>query len=166
MIMRSLGIYAVLAVTLAMTSPVQAETPTGKMDMPASDSKTMSANAADTREVVMLTQEERAQVLTRMRQMLVNVQEITAALARGDKKAVAQAASGNGAAMMQDMPQALHMKFPPAFPKMGMPMHQHFDQIAKEAGTAKSPAPILKLLSEGMQSCVACHAAYRFDSPK
>jgi len=49
---------------------------------------------------------------------------------------------------------------------MGMASHKLFDRIAREAKTAKGPAPILKLLSESMQNCVACHATYRFAPAK
>lgn len=58
------------------------------------------------------------------------------------------------------------MKFPLAFSQMSMASHQVFDRIAREAKTAKGSAPILRLLSESMQSCVACHATYRFAPPR
>jgi hypothetical protein len=164
--MRALGICAVLAVTFSMVGQVWAEMPAGNMGMPMAGGKPMPANLSDTRTIVPLTEEERVRVVTDMRQMLANVQGIIDALARGDNKAVAQAASRNGMAMMQEMPAQIRMKFPPAFPKIGMPMHDLFDQIAREAETTKGSAHILKLLSESMQSCVACHATYRFASPK
>ena len=164
--MRSFRICAVIALAFSTVDLVQADMPSGNMGMHMSGSKPMPANATDTRQPVWLTEEERTLVTANMRQMLADVREITDALARGDNKAVAQAASRNGMAMMQEMPAQIRMKFPPAFEQMGMPMHKLFDQIAREAGTASGPAPVLKLLSESMQSCVACHATYRFAPPK
>lgn len=162
--MRSLEICAVLALGLSTASLARAEMPPGSMGMPGG--KPMPVNASDTREPVHLTAEERALLAANMRQMLASVQGVTAALARGDRKAVAEAAAKSGMTMMQELPVQIRMKFPPAFAQMGMASHKLFDRIAREAGTAKGSAPILKILSESMQNCVACHAAYRFAPAK
>jgi hypothetical protein len=138
----------------------------GNMDMPTSGGKPMPPDAPDMRVVIPLTEAEQALVMANMRQMLGSVEGVTDALARGDSKAVAEAASRSGMAMMQKVPMQIRMKFPPPFAQMGMASHKPFDQIAREAETAKGPAPILELLSESIRNCNACHASYRFAPPK
>lgn len=128
--------------------------------------KPMPAKVEDSRQIIPLTEAERAIVATEMRQMLASVQGVTDALARGDKQAVVDAASKSGMVMMQEVPAQIRMKFPEPFMQMGMASHKVFDRIAQETKTVKNPGPTLKLLSEAMQNCIACHASYRFAPPK
>ena len=128
--------------------------------------KPMPDKVEDNRQIVPLTEAERAVVAAEMRQMLASIQGVTDGLARGDKQAVTDAASKSGMAMMQEVPSPIRMKFPEPFVQMGMASHKAFDQITRDAKTAKGSGPILKLLSEAMQNCVACHATYRFAPPK
>ncbi len=165
--LRPLGICAVLVLACSAAGMARAEMPSGPgtgMSMPGA--RPMPEKASDTRQVIPLTEPERAIVAAEMRQMLASVQGVTDGLARGDRQAVARAASRSGMAMMQELPAPIRMKFPPAFAQMGMASHKLFDQIAREARTARGPTPILKLLSESMQNCVACHASYRFAPAK
>jgi len=154
--MRPYGIYVVFVLAVSITGLARAGMPAGNMGMSMDGGKPMAANVADSREGIPLTEEERALVAANMRQMLASVQGVTDALARGDGKTAAEAASKSGVVMMQELPVQIRMKFPPPFAQMGMASHKLFDRIAREAKTAKGPAPILKLLSESMQQCVAC----------
>ncbi|MEQ1592556.1 MAG: hypothetical protein ABL892_09235 [Thiobacillaceae bacterium] len=137
----------------------------GNMGQPMT-SDAMPENGEDTRQIVPLTETERRMVAAEMRQMLASVQGITDGLARGNLQVVIEAASKSGMAMMQHVPMQIRMKFPAPFSQMGMASHQAFDRIAKETKSIKDPAPVLKQLSAGMQSCIACHATYRFAPPK
>lgn len=126
----------------------------------------MPDNVEDNRQVVPLTETERAIVNAQMRQMLASVQGVTEGLSHKDVKAVIDAASQSGMSMMQGVPSQIRMKFPPAFSQMGMMTHKAFDKIAKETKSVRNPAPVLKQLSAAMQNCLACHATYRFAPPK
>ncbi len=137
----------------------------GNMDKPMA-AKPMPHKVEDKRQIVSLTEAERAVVAAEMRQMLASVQGVTDALARGDTQAVVHAASRSGMAMMQEVPAPIRMKFPAPFTQLGMASHRVFDRIAQETKGVTDPGPTLKLLSEAMQSCIACHASYRFASPK
>lgn len=68
--------------------------------------------------------------------------------------------------MMQEVPAQIRMKFPEPFMQMGMALHKVFDRIAPETRSVKNPGPTLKLLSEAMQNCIACHASYRCAPPQ
>jgi cytochrome c556 len=126
----------------------------------------MPDKVEDNRQIVPLTEAETAIVTAQMRQMLVSIQGVTNGLSRHDLQAVIDAASKSGMAMMQGVPSQIRMKFPKAFAQMGMASHSAFDTIAKETKSVKNPAPVLKQLSIAMQSCVACHATYRFAPAK
>ncbi len=128
--------------------------------------KAMPEKVDDNRQIVPLTEAERVIVAAEMRQMLASIQGITDGLARGDMQAVVGSASKSGMVMMQELPSQIRMKFPAPFSQMGMATHKAFDQIAQGTKTIKDPAPVLKQLSGAMQNCIACHASYRFASPK
>ena len=46
---------------------------------------------------------------------------------------------------------------------LGMATHGIFDEIALEAEGLGDPAIILDKLSDVLNNCTTCHAAYRFD---
>lgn len=119
---------------------------------------------ADQRQLVDVSEQERLLLLHNMAGMMANVASILDGLAANDRNAIAKAASANGMAMMQSLPPSLPGKFPRSFVQMAQETHNAFDQIAAEAKTSKSPKPIFKHLANVLQTCVACHAAYRFRS--
>lgn len=165
--MRLPMICTILTVLFSTTAFAQDMMPKagGSMEQPMT-ANVEPKNGDDSRQIVPLTESERTIVAAEMRQMLASVQGITEGLARGDLKAVLGAASKSGIAMMQALPSQIRMKFPAPFSQMGMASHQAFDQIAQGTKSIKDPAPVLKQLSGAMQSCIACHATYRFASPK
>lgn len=165
--MRLLSRCAVLVLLFPMATIAQDAMPMGggHMDKPMMG-KPMPAGVEDNRQIIPLTEAERAIVAAEMRQMLASVQGVTDGLARGDMQAVVEAASKSGMTMMQEVPSQIRMKFPQPFSQMGMASHAAFDRIARETKTIKEPAPILKQLSVAMQNCVACHATYRFAPPR
>ncbi len=126
----------------------------------------MPSKVEDTRQVVQLTDAEKAIVVADMRQMLVNIELMTAGLAASDTQAVVSAASKNGDAMMRQLPSQIRIKFPASFAQMGAASHKAFDQIAAETKSVKNPAPVLRQMSSAMQNCIACHATYRFGQSK
>jgi hypothetical protein len=160
--MRPLLFCAVLALPYAIASFAQDGMPSAGPHM----GKPLPATTTDLRQIVPLTEPERALVAERMRKMLTSVDGVVDGLARGDARAVAEAASRSGTHMMQDLPPQIRKQFPPAFAQMGMAAHKVFDQIAHETKSVKNPAPTLKRLAEAIKSCDACHAAYRFAPPR
>ncbi len=164
--MRLPDLCAVLALSFSTATFAQDPMPMrgGNMGKPMTG-KPMPEKVEDNRQIIPLTEAERAIVAAEMRQMLASVQGVTDGLARGDRQAVVDAASKSGMAMMQEVPSPIRMKFPAPFTQLGMASHQVFDRIAREAKTAKGSAT-LKQLSEALQSCIACHATYRFAPPK
>ncbi len=119
--------------------------------------------SADGRTAVVLAPAERERVLAEMRTMLASVQGVVAAQAAEQRSELAAAArrSGTGAV---NLPPTLMAKIPQPFMQMGMGVHRSFDEIA---AAAEDGAPWQELgarLGTLLANCVACHAAYRFES--
>jgi cytochrome c556 len=95
-----------------------------------------------------------------MREHLIAVQQIVAALARDDFDAVAAAAKPIG--YSEEMAQmCTHMGAgAPGFTEMALTFHRTADTIG-EAATRRDRAAVLAALGNTLQTCTACHAAYR-----
>jgi cytochrome c556 len=106
-----------------------------------------------------LSADERNDVLKEMRGMLASLQGIQAGLAAHDMGKVASAAKAGGMAEAAD--PALEAKLPAPWKNLATAVHTGFDEVAKAAGSGAKADSIAAKLSAGLESCVACHAAYR-----
>jgi len=116
-----------------------------------------SAFAQDTRSVVPLDAAEREHVLAEMRGFLTLLEKATAALARNDFDSLGTLGPGGHARM----PPGIAQKLPPAFRQLAMSTHQQIASIGADAAKT-DPRHSLEQLSRLLQTCNACHAAYRF----
>lgn len=122
---------------------------------------TVTANDIDERRVLPVTEMQRNHILTEMRALLAGTQNILSALARDDMAAVARHARPLGTGMAHKGEDHMQAVLPQEFMQLGMSVHKDFDQIAADAESLKNPKHTLKQLSESMNKCVACHAAYQ-----
>ena len=127
-------------------------------------STSVAAENIDTRQILLLTNEQRHQSLTEMRAMLAGTQKIMSALAKDDMVAVAEHAKLFGHDMEHKVENHLHDVLPEAFMKMGMAVHKDFDLIAADALSLKDPQHTLQQLSQAMNKCIACHAIYQIQT--
>ena len=118
----------------------------------------------DGRLAIQLDDHERQLVLSEMRAFLESVQQITHGISANDMKLVATSASSVGLASQQAVPGSLIGKLPLSFKKLGRDTHAKFDELALDAGQFGDSGHSLSQLSNLMQNCVACHAAYRFET--
>jgi hypothetical protein len=116
--------------------------------------------AEDGRIAVMLEPAERTLVLAEMREFVAGVQKIADALSRDDMNGVATAARAMGTAKMHDAPVAMMGKLPLGFKTLAFGVHRGFDAMATDAQGIGMPKHSLAQLSDILQKCVACHAAY------
>lgn len=115
----------------------------------------------DGRTAVVLQPAERDLVLTEMRGLLSSVQGILEGANQGDVKRIIQASRAAGMAAAADVNPALMAKLPLEFKTLGMSVHHDMDEIAK-AAEGGTPAPeILKMTSNTLTKCVACHSAWQ-----
>jgi hypothetical protein len=124
-----------------------------------------NAVEVDGRIEMSLAPEEKELVLGEMRILLEGLQGIISGLASENFKEVEIAARGNGMAMAQDINPALITKLPLDFKEMGMGVHKAFDDIANNI-KGKNSKQILSEVDEIMNSCIACHAAYKITETK
>ncbi len=115
----------------------------------------------DGRTAVVLQPAERDLVLTEMRGLLSSTQGILEGANQGDVKRIIQASRAAGMAAAADVNPALMAKLPLEFKTLGMSVHHDMDEIAK-AAEGGAPAPeILKMASNTLTKCVACHSAWQ-----
>lgn len=119
------------------------------------------AEEIDKRQILNLTEPQRHQVLTEMRELLAGTQDILGALAKDDMATVAKSARALGFEMKHKAENPLHDVLPKAFMQLGMPMHREFDQIAADAQSLKNPKHTLQQLNATMAKCTACHLTYQ-----
>jgi hypothetical protein len=122
---------------------------------------TVMAMDIDERKILSLNEMQRNHILTEMRALLRGTQQILQALSEENMMAVARHARMLGMEMTHKGEDHLHSVLPENFMQLGMSVHQSFDQIAADAETLKNPKHTLIQLSNTMQHCITCHAAYQ-----
>ena len=115
-----------------------------------------SALAQDSRTRVPLDAAERDHVLAEMRGFLAFVEKTTGALAREDFSSIEAPAGGHAR-----MPPGIAQKLPPAFRKLAFSTHEQIAAIGADAAR-RDARHSLEQVSRLLQTCNACHAAYRF----
>lgn len=128
----------------------------------ASGNKT--ATATDGRQAIALEPQQRDLVLTEMRTFVDSLRDITLALGTNDSAMFQTAALRVGLKAQEGVPLDLMKALPLEFKKLGMDTHQKFDDLAALAEQGASPEELLTELSQLMNNCVACHAAYQLTS--
>jgi len=123
-------------------------------------------NAQDPRQLVRFPDEMKAHTLSNMRDHLLALEQIDAALSRGDYEAAASLAEQRLGMSSLEAHGAAHLApfMPEGMRDAGTRMHRaasRFAIAAQDAAVSSDPKPALGALSEVMQQCVACHAAYR-----
>ncbi len=122
--------------------------------------------STDGRTTIQLDDNERNLVLSEMRLFLESVQQITRGISDNDMERVAEYARKSGRKAQKAVPESLAGKLPLAFKKLGFDSHAKFDLLALDAEQLGEGAHALAQLSTLLENCVACHAAYRFDTSR
>jgi hypothetical protein len=121
-----------------------------------------TAAGNDGRTAIVLQPGERELVLAEMRGLLAATQGIVEGANQGDMPRIIEAARAAGMAGTADVNPALMAKLPLEFKALGMSVHHEMDGIAKAAEDGKPAAELLKMTSDTLTKCVACHAAWQF----
>ncbi len=115
----------------------------------------------DGRTAVVLQANERDFVLSEMRGMLAATQGILEGANQGDMQAIIKAANAAGMGAAADVNPTLMAKLPIEFKATGMSVHRDMDQIAKAAANGAPASEILKMVSNTLTKCIACHSAWQ-----
>jgi hypothetical protein len=120
----------------------------------------------DDRIAIMLHPAEREVVLTEMRGLLVATQGILEGANQGDIPLIIKSARAGGMAGTAEVNPALMAKLPLEFKALGMSVHHDMDAIAKAADDGRPTSELLKMTSDTLTKCVACHAAWQLKTSK
>lgn len=125
--------------------------------------KAEAATVEDDRQAIHVSAEQRAFILSEMRDFLVVVQDIVLGLADNDMDAVREAARtmapGAGGGMGRQM--GLNRVLPVEFRQMAMGTHRGFGELAQAAEFGADG--VLADLGTLMSNCTGCHATYRLE---
>ncbi|MDD2721449.1 MAG: hypothetical protein PHH47_09110 [Gallionella sp.] len=116
---------------------------------------------SDGRTAILLKTEERGLVLAEMRGLLSATQAVLDGANQNDMKLVAKTATAAGMGSAADVNPVLMAKLPVDFKSLGMSVHHDMDEIAKAAEAGVPQAEILKMTSNTLTKCVACHSAWQ-----
>lgn len=141
-----------------MTHPPMAASP--------SASASASGGAADGRVPVAFPAPMGERLLANMRDHLLAIQEINAALAKDDTNAAAKIAEERlGMTALERFESHETAQYmPPAMQAAGAAMHRGASRFAiavQDADVTGDLKPALGALAETMQACVTCHAGFR-----
>jgi superfamily I DNA/RNA helicase len=120
--------------------------------------------SVDGRTTIQLDNNERDLVLSEMRVFLESVQQITRGISDKNMNRVAEYARKSGQNAQMEVPGSLIGKLPLPFKKLGFDTHAKFDELALDAEQLGDRGHTLSQLNVLLKNCVACHAAYRFDT--
>jgi len=120
----------------------------------------------DRRAAIMLLPAERQLVLSEMRGLLAATQGILKGASQGDTARIAKAARAGGMAGTARVYPGLMSKLPLEFKATSMNVHHEMDQIADAAENGRPTAELLKMTSDTVEKCVACHAVWQLKANK
>ncbi len=128
-----------------------------------SEARELQAVETDPRTAIVLPAPARDFVLTEMRGMLVALNGVLVAAARGEVEAMSEAALSGGTIMAVDMDPALRGRLPEQFMNLGMKTHRSFDDLAAALDSGIGMDDVLNRLGQLTGNCVVCHAQYRIE---
>ncbi len=120
-----------------------------------------TTDGTDSRIAIVLQPGERDLVLSEMRGLLSAVQGILEGANQADMNRIVRSARSAGMAAAADVNPVLMAKRPLAFKTLGMSGHRDMDEIANAAEAGKPAPELLKMTSNTMAKCVACHASWQ-----
>jgi len=107
-----------------------------------------------------LTEAEKANFLSEMRQMLTSIQGIVAGIAKEDSDQIIKFARYSGNRMARATPLSVKAKTPKAFKEIGAPTHMMFEELVIRAETDDMQT-LTELTGRIMQQCLACHEMFK-----
>jgi len=115
-----------------------------------------NSEGQDTRISLGLTEAERTEFLSEMRQMLVSIQGVITGIGEGNRQLIIQSARYSGNRMARETPESIKRKTPQSFKQIGGPTHMMFEELVVRAETDDMDT-LASFTGELMQQCVACH---------
>jgi hypothetical protein len=164
--MRKALLASIGAAGIAVVTVASAQEHDHSMHQHMMEASTPSAMPADTRQVVHFPKELREHTLANMRDHLLSLQQIEAALSTEDYDKAADIAERRLGMSSLGLHGAHEVSkyMPKGMQDIGMAMHHSASQFARAAEEASATGdikPALAALSRITANCVACHGGYR-----
>ncbi len=118
--------------------------------------------AIDQRISLGLTETEKAEFLSEMRQMLTSIQGIISGIGENNPEKIIKAARYSGNRMARATPKSVKLKTPKSFQEIGGPTHMMFEELVIRAETDDMETLTL-FTGEIIQQCLACHEMFKVD---
>lgn len=115
----------------------------------------------DGRVSVLLSEDERALILSEMRQFLISVQGVSQAITENNLTQVEIIATQAGMAAESDTPGSIFRKIPLKMKKLGFDTRSKFDEIAQAAKDKQDTKVIRQKLDTLLNNCIACHSMFK-----
>lgn len=119
-----------------------------------------STESAERRAPVVLRPNEKAAMLSDMREYLKGVQAIVAALAKDDMDTVSAVAKSLGTINIVSRPLIFPTVSGTGFRDLSALVHKNFEEMAIDAKTHRNTKATLERLAPLMKRCVTCHETY------
>ena len=119
-----------------------------------------SSDKLDTRISLNMTEPEKNEFLSEMRQMLVSIQGIMMGIGTEDRDLIIRSARYSGNRMARKTPQSLRQKLPASFKELGGPTHMMFEELVIRAET-DDMATLSEFTGELMHQCLSCHDMFK-----
>lgn len=107
-----------------------------------------------------LTDAEKAEFLSEMRQMLASIQGIMSGLGTDDRELIMESARLSGNRMARSTPESIRNKLPSAFKELGGPTHMMFEELVIRAETDDMDM-LAEFTGQLMKQCLSCHAMFK-----
>jgi hypothetical protein len=120
-----------------------------------------TAAGTDGRTAIVLNPTERDLVLSEMRGLLSSVQGIVEGINQKDINRIVQSSRSAGMGAAGDVNPLLLAKLPMEFKKLAFSMHSDMDEIGKAAESGKPAPELLKMTTDNLAKCIACHASWQ-----
>lgn len=119
-----------------------------------------SSHEADNRVSLNMTESEKKEFLSEMRQMLTSVQGIILGIGTKDRELIIRSARASGNRMARNTPESVRQKLPQSFKELGGPTHMMFEELVIRAETDDMDM-LAEFTGQLMQQCLSCHAMFK-----
>jgi len=120
------------------------------------------SSAADKRIAINVSQAEKNQILSEMRDFLHGFHSINIAMARQDMKSLGIVARPMGQ-LLDRLPVKMKERLPEEFTQLAIAMNEAFQNLARDAESNGDMRKAHENMAEVMTYCSGCHDTYRFN---
>ena len=119
-----------------------------------------SVGKHDKRLSLVMSNADKAEFLSEMRQMLASIQGIVTGIGTEDRELIYKSAKYSGNRMARATPDSVRKMLPQSFKDIGGPTHMMFEELAIRSETDDMDT-LVEFTGELMKQCLACHAAFK-----